>query len=163
MDKMEKQKTNAYTICLLFDETASNVLLQRKDHTAYEGLLNGVGGKMNRKESVLQAIVRTVNAETGLGISERDAHGRMSHVCTLRLPSNCAEGNGAKCVLYVYAARLTVDEQKRVCTQPERERLEWHPVTRFLLPNAERETVSQLAGDGSVLYFVNQAIRRLEY
>lgn len=47
-----------YTVCILFDQWARRVLLQKKSKTEFKGMLNGVDGKIELHEEPDQSVVR---------------------------------------------------------------------------------------------------------
>lgn len=115
---MERQ-TN-YVVGFLFSSDTNRVALIRKSKPRWQnGLLNGVGGKIDPDESPLQAMVREFEEEAGVRITD------WRHFCTLR----CAHG-----VIWFYESRKDVDLTYR----PE-EPVDWFVVREIplllILPN----------------------------
>lgn len=62
---------NKYVVGLLFSESKSKVvLIKKKKPQEQNGKVNGVGGKINFKETINAAICREFYEETGLKTSE---------------------------------------------------------------------------------------------
>ncbi len=62
-----------YVLGFLFDINDDTVLLVRKNRPSWQnGLLNGIGGKIEPGETPLEAMVREFKEETGLGGYEWD-------------------------------------------------------------------------------------------
>lgn len=62
-----------YCLGFMFDFALQNVVLIRKKRPVWqEGLLNGVGGKLEQGESPIQAMVREFREETGIVTTESD-------------------------------------------------------------------------------------------
>ncbi len=62
-----------YVVGLLFDKDQSNLLLiEKKKPEWQDGLLNGIGGKVERGESPLEAMQREFKEEAGVYIEEWD-------------------------------------------------------------------------------------------
>jgi 8-oxo-dGTP diphosphatase len=58
-----------YCLGFLFDDEAKSVLLIRKSRPVWQaGLLNGIGGKLNKRESARVAMSREMEEEAGVGI-----------------------------------------------------------------------------------------------
>lgn len=58
-----------YVVCLLFNESLSQVCLIEKSRPDWQvGLLNGPGGKVEPGETYLEAATREFREETGVGV-----------------------------------------------------------------------------------------------
>jgi len=61
---------DGFVLGFAFSETAGSVLLVRKLRPEWQkGLLNGIGGKIEKGESLLQAMHRECKEETGLSLN----------------------------------------------------------------------------------------------
>lgn len=68
---MQAVPKTIYTAGFLFDYPVNNVVLIKKMHPAWqEGLLNGIGGKINPGETPLECIRREFNEETGCWVDK---------------------------------------------------------------------------------------------
>ncbi|PIR85729.1 hypothetical protein COU14_02770 [Candidatus Kaiserbacteria bacterium CG10_big_fil_rev_8_21_14_0_10_44_10] len=62
-----------FTVGLIFDSTLSEVVLMEKTHPEWQkGKLNGIGGKVEEGESVMECIVREVKEEAGVSSQSND-------------------------------------------------------------------------------------------
>lgn len=64
---MAKPKTLRMVVGFLFDDRRDHVLLIQKDRPEWQaGRLNGIGGKIEPKETAIEAMIREFHEETGL-------------------------------------------------------------------------------------------------
>jgi 8-oxo-dGTP diphosphatase len=78
-----------YVCGFLFSPDRARVLLIRKRRPAWQaGKLNGVGGKIEPRETAPEAMRREFHEETGLHVSD------WQHVVTLRGPDDFGSGRG---------------------------------------------------------------------
>lgn len=115
---------NAYTVIYLFDYSdPSRLLMVLKDRTFNRGKFNGVGGKVEDGEDVLQCAVREVKEETGAELSKDDLYYLGAHVvddCT-----NKPGTQGQDCILHFLTGWVF---PQNVSQQPEEtECLAWIP------------------------------------
>lgn len=90
-------RNNFFVLGFLFNQTLDMVLLIRKSRPQWQcGLLNGVGGKVEKDESPMDAMVREFREETGAhtGVGDWNFFARMSGTgfvvdCFV---SNCVQG-----------------------------------------------------------------------
>lgn len=73
------------TVCYLIDSKNNKILLGRKKYGEAKGVLNGFGGKVNKKESIYDSIIREFKEETGLTVIDPELIGlllfkRPSHI-----------------------------------------------------------------------------------
>ena len=148
-----KPEAHEYTVCLLFNENLTHVLLQRKMKTEFQGLLNGVGGSMDAHETPERAALREIREETGVKASDIINFG---HIGTLTLPHDCKTKTDDDCTLHYFTG---VVKQDVPAPQPgEPELLEWHNVNyvrNMSIPSAE----GFFAGNGDLQFFVHMAVR----
>lgn len=138
--------TTRFTVCFLFD-AQGHVLLVRKNHTAFAGKLNGVGGRLEPNETPYDNAARKIQEETGAMPSE------LTWIGDLNLPESCDINNPhAPCCLHFYAG---ITDKDHVAKQPGKEPLEWHSVSD-IIHNPEYDG---LAGDGDVWYFIKRAAK----
>lgn len=103
-------KPAQYVNGFLFDPTLRHVVLMRKNKPVQqEGLLNGIGGKIEKGETPLEAMIREFKEETGMSVKN------WQHFATLKWKGShhpkgavmhllCTTGN-------VFAARSVTAEQ----------------------------------------------------
>lgn len=102
-----------WTLGFIFSEDLQRVVLLKKSQTMHIGLWNGVGGKIEGKETSIACMIRECKEETKLGITDWAFVGRLE-----------ADGGRqlAWCV-YIYAAVIPdnglVDITKDWITNPE--------------------------------------------
>ena len=53
-------QTKKYSVVVLLNKDGSKVLMQKKDHTAFAGKLNGVGGKIEKEEMPWDGALRKI-------------------------------------------------------------------------------------------------------
>jgi len=64
---------NKFVLAFIFDQTFEHVLLMHKNRPAWQdGLVNGLGGKVEAGETAVQSVSREVEEESGLKIKEED-------------------------------------------------------------------------------------------
>lgn len=144
----DTKQQNAYTVCLLFNQEKTRLLLQKKEKTIYAGLFNGVGGKLEKNETPEECARREIKEETGISKLSR-----LTWLGTLTLPNDCTYQNAspAECVLHFYTAIMEepwtqLDDQERL--------------KEFSVPEALRHIL--LAGSGDLEYFIKQAAHTLQ-
>ena len=99
----------------MFDAEGKRVALIRKTKPAWQaGLLNGVGGKIEKGESESTAMVREFCEETGYQTYD----GFWESVCILKGPGRA---DGYKWELHVYAATIGNGEFSKIKTTEEEE------------------------------------------
>lgn len=146
-----------YTVCFLFSSDLSHVLLQKKAKTDFAGKLNGVGGKIEPKETPMTCARREIQEETGLADVED-----LRWIGTLHLPWNCdshREDDGPfdpACVLYYYAG--IIPEGRTPTPPPGGEELSMNPVRNVVAAGVLQD---KYAGNGDLAYFVNQGVQAL--
>ena len=65
--------SDLYVLGFMFDEAASQVALIKKNKPDWQaGFLNGIGGKIEKGETPIQAMVREFEEETGYNTQEKD-------------------------------------------------------------------------------------------
>ncbi|MCK9541092.1 MAG: NUDIX domain-containing protein [Novosphingobium sp.] len=63
------ERTQSYVVGFLFSRNKEKILLIKKNKPKWqEGFLNGVGGKVEKEESPLEAMIREFEEETGIKI-----------------------------------------------------------------------------------------------
>lgn len=139
-----------YSVCFLLDKTVEYVLLQKKNKTIFEGMYNGVGGKIEPGEIPSAGALREIKEETGVELKRKDLH----WIATLTLPQDCdAKGSKELCVLHFYSAIVDLDLPAQ---QPgETEALRWFKVDEVLW---SRVMDTLFAGKGDLPYIVYQAV-----
>lgn len=136
-----------YTVCILFDQGAHSVLLQKKSKTEFKGLLNGVGGKIELYEEPNQCAARKIKEEVNLDFKPED----LKWVGTLSLPHDCGTGRDEVCTLFFFTA---IVDNPALVRQMEDEPVAWYDVDNIVDP---RTLFPPLAGDGNLKYFIQQA------
>lgn len=144
-------KTGAkkYSVCLLFNGDGSKVLLQKKDRTAFAGMLNGVGGKIEEDENPAQGALREIYEETS--IRQQDLE-RFEWLGTLSLPEQCDTDNADKYPELWFFGGVVKDESLAVKPETETEEIGW-----FMLVGDNPVTDLETAGDGDLEYFIGRA------
>ena len=95
-----------YVVGLMFDDSSEEVLLIKKKRPKWQdGLLNGIGGKVEKDESPLDAMIREFEEETGI------LHYGWEYFATI------SGADGSWCVFFfkafsnkIYNAKQTTDE-----------------------------------------------------
>jgi len=78
-----------YVVGFAFNKGKSLVLLMRKNHPPWQdGLLNGIGGKIEKEETAIQAMHRECKEETGL-VLEWESRGIMRGLNNNGHPFEC--------------------------------------------------------------------------
>ena len=144
---------NQYSVCFLFNENLTHVLLQRKLRTDFAGLLNGVGGVQRPDEDMFQGAVRKIQDETGVEPADII---NFKYLGTLTLPYDCKTKTDTTCVLHYFTG---VVRQEKPAQQPGKsELLEWHNVS-YVQNTPVSMASKQFAGNGDLQYFVHMALR----
>lgn len=146
-------KTKQYTVVLLFNKDGSKVLLQTKDRTAFAGMLNGVGGKIEKGETIHQGAVREVEEETTL--TEKDIENFM-WLGTLVIPEQCDLENPDLIPELYFMAGIIKDEDKVKKNPDSTEEVNWYELRDDTIV-----TDLKLAGDGDLSYFIKVGRRKL--
>lgn len=139
-----------YTIALLFDPTGSHVLLGRKAHPPFAGLLNGVYGKTFKGESSEDGTRRVVEEETGI----TDIN-RLTWLGRVVLPKVGARGKAPSYTLNFYAG---IAESVPALGTDLEEMVSWYSTAWVV---TQPIGCDELAGNGDVQYFVNAGFKRL--
>lgn len=99
---------NRYVVGFLFDDNMTQVCMIKKSRPVWQnGLLNGIGGKIDERETPLEAMIREFREETGVDTTART----WSHVCTLRFPYAEIEVYAGKNSEYFEVADTNTDEE----------------------------------------------------
>lgn len=147
-----------YTVVLLFNEDLSKILLQTKASTAFAGMLNGVGGKVEPDESPMQGALREMTEELSISKAGLDEHmDRFDWLGTLTLPENCDERFPDNYPELWFFAGVLSDESIVQTPVGGLEEVSWYRLGSAGMPITDRE----LAGDGDLEYFIERALRRL--
>ena len=149
------QDSYSYTVCFLFNQDGSKVLLQKKNKTDYKGCYNGVGGEFEDGETAYQCAVREIAEETGVDV---ETHvGKFTNLCDLKLPYDCKLSMDVECNLSFWAGILS--NISAVSQQPnEPEKLEWVS-TQEILRSCTDDI--RFAGEGNLQYVINIAYKKL--
>lgn len=150
---------NEYTVNFLFTANLRNVLLIRKNRTAFKGKLNGVGGELNPGEQPMDCALREILEETGLKpnqLASVDEDNTLKWLGTLILPYDCKYGTRDGCKLHYFAGLiLNGNENMLISTDEE----------LVLKPVQDAMTAApgnlEYAGDGDLAYFVAAGARAL--
>lgn len=151
---MKTYELKRYSVVLLLNGDGSKILLQTKDRTAYAGMLNGVGGKIEKEESPMVGAIREIEEETTLTVDDIED---LTWIGTLVVPTQC-DTNSPDTLpeLYFYAGRVR-DEAKAKKAPDETEDVSWYG-----LRNANTVVTDlELAGDGNLPYFIGIARKLL--
>lgn len=149
----DKTRTHEYSVCFLFAPDGWSVLLQTKNRTSFAGKLNGVGGKLERGETMLACARREIREKTGVDVPES----KLVPVAVTTLNEDCALDDAAsRCVLHFFAAVVNPGD-----VRPPEDATE--PVAFYDTGSVLRTPVSHpaMAGHGDVQYVVNLAYREL--
>lgn len=111
-----------YTICFIHHE--SQLLLLRRRYPPLAGLLNGVGGKLDPGEAPRACVLREVEEETGLRLTDL----RFGGIVTWE--GHSYEGRAG---MYAYLAGLPPGiDPGTVCGDIDEGTLSWHPIEAVL-------------------------------
>lgn len=145
---------NHYTVCILFSEDISQVLLVRKNNTAYKGMLNGPGGTVEENEDPYDGALREIREETGLDAGDLRSLGtvRLAWLGELRLGDDCKTCDGSDCVLHYFGGIVKSGAMSKI--RPADEPLDWIDTGRVVNANPGDKN---FAGDGDLAYFTAKA------
>ena len=134
-----------YVVAILLNPALDKILLLHRNKDPYANRLNGIGGKIERGETVQEAFQREMYEETGLSPNELAYYQEM---VTMTFP------NGLKLVCFYgvlsYESIISVENEEGFLT--------WYSIEERDLLNASN---SMLAGDGNLPYLI-QFARNLE-
>lgn len=150
---------NEYTVNFLFTANLKNVLLIRKNRTAFKGKLNGVGGELNPGEQPLRCALREIFEETGLKperLASVDGDRQLKWLGTLILPNDCKYGAHDGCKLHYFAGLILNGNENNLI--PTDEELVLEPVQKVVTATPGN---LEYAGDGDLAYFVAAGVRTL--
>lgn len=142
-----------YSVVVLLNKDGSKVLLCKKDHTAYAGRLNGVGGAVADNEMPWENALRKIFEETS--IHKKDIR-RFTWLGTLSLPEQCDFKNPDKYPELWFFSGIVDDESLAKTPELRTERIDW-----VMLVGSDPVTELDLAGDGDLEYFIGKARRML--
>lgn len=148
------QEIQRYTVNILFNKDGSKVLLQKKDHTAFAGMLNGIGGKIKDSEEPTAGAFRKIKEDASLQQKNLE---RWEWIGTLTLPEQCDTKNKDKFPELWFFAGIVTDESLAQKPGAATEDIEW------ILLNERGEPITnlKLAGDGDLQYFIGRAKKQL--
>lgn len=128
---------NQYTVGLMFDNKAKEVLLIKKNRPKFQaGKYNGVGGKLEKGETVRQCMVREFQEESGIHTSDD----QWKHIITL-------EGGTWRVWFFmsrdpnVYSYNNSTDEVLRLVPTSQLHNLPLMPQLYWMIPLALDTTV----------------------
>ena len=153
MELRQDDPANQYSVCFLFNENLTHVLLQRKLRTDFAGLLNGVGGTQRPDEDKFQGALREIQEETG--VCQKDIV-NFKYLGTLTLPYDCKPKTDTTCILHYFTGVVWGDKPSPQPGEPEL--LEWHNVN-YVQNTPVSMAEKQFAGNGDLQYFVHMALR----
>jgi 8-oxo-dGTP diphosphatase len=137
-----------YVVGLIFDNELKNILMLKRMKAPYQDLYNGVGGKMEERETPKQAMIREIEEETGL---TPEFFTKTIHLVSLSFPTT-------NILLEVFYSVLNVDKDTVSIEKETREgTLEWLSIDLNDLLNASNP---QMAGEGNIAYFVQLALQQ---
>lgn len=145
-----KHPVQPYTVVVLLNGDGSKVLLTKKDRTAFAGMLNGVGGKIEDGETPMDGAYREVQEETSLKPEDIDM---MTWLGTLIIPEQCDERNADKYPELHFFSGIVNDESKAHKPDSETEPIAWYEIGEDNMPISDLE----VAGDGDLRYFITLA------
>lgn len=146
--------TIKYTVCFIFNNDGTKVLLQLKRKTAYKGKLNGIGGKFEQGEGGLTCAFRKLEEETNLILKDLN---KFEWIGTLITPEQCDTDNSDYLPeLYFYAAAVK-DESLAHKPNEDAEDILWFNIVDDKVDTGEYK----LAGDGDVEYMIKKGITAL--
>ena len=160
------QTCNEYTVCLLFTENLSRMLLKQMPATATKmASLNGLGGKVGPGETLLENALRKIWEDTALPDDMRDTSiSTLTWLGTLSLPEDCKTGAAAgsdpaapACVLHYYAA---------VKNEAFERHIKHHATKPLMLTETNTVLFSRVtdptwAHSGNLQYFTHLAVQKL--
>lgn len=143
-----------YTVIPLLNADGSKVLLLKKDRTAFAGMLNGIGGKIEDNETPEEGAYRELLEEAGLRPEDIE---RFTWLGTLTVPEQCDEVNQGKCPELWFFSGIVKDEGIPRKPDSSTEEIYWCMLGSDNHPFAPFKT----AGDGDLEYFIGRARRLL--
>ena len=143
-----------YTVIPLFNIDGSEVLLIKKDRTAFKGRLNGVGGKIEDGETPEQGAYREIEEETSL---KPEQVKNLTWLGTLTLPEQCDNANKDKYPELWFYSGIVKDQSLAHAPENETEPVAWYMLNK----DDNVITHLELAGDGNLEYFIRRARRLL--
>ena len=130
-----------FVIGIVFNHDSSELLLMRRKKDPYNGLINGIGGKVDQGESVSSAMDREFNEETGY--TTKDILHK-EFMMTISFPSE---------ILHAYYIKLK-EPKEIIVTENHEGTYHWTPISKSLLDCNNTD----LAGEGSLSYFIKFAM-----
>jgi 8-oxo-dGTP diphosphatase len=130
-----------YVVGFIFDLEMEHVLLLNRIKPPFEGLFNGVGGKIEEGETPFQAMIRELKEETGMDNSQYSEPKKM---VTLLL-------EGIELTAFYTVVKETPSYE---LTPTDEGVLSWLHIEFNRLLYADNEL---LAGDGNIPYFIRLA------
>lgn len=138
-----------YLFTLAFIKQGSKILMINRNKQPWQGMWNGVGGKLKKEEDPLTAIIREVKEETGLSFLKSDVKYR--GVVTWNGLSNHLKNGFNQNGLYLYLINLPKDVNFKTPIKTKEGILDWKNID-FLIDK------DNLGIPYNIPYFINNVI-----
>ena len=129
-----------YVLGVVFSFDKKEILLMKRKKDPYNGLINGIGGKVESTETHLAAMKREFGEESGLSI---DSIKEIEHMMSISFPEE---------ILHAYFIKLKT-KVNLVVEENHEGTYFWEVITNKLLDCNNND----LAGEGSLSYFIKFA------
>lgn len=127
-----------YVLGMVFDPSFEHLLLMKRKKNPYNGLLNGIGGKIDEGETPLESIQREFKEET-----EFESYNRLELMFTMQFENE---------EMHVYF--IEVDKQVIKVKENHEGIYDWYEVNDSFFDCLNEE----LAGGGNLPYFIKFCI-----
>ncbi len=129
-----------YVIGIVFSFDSKELLLMRRKKDPYNGLINGIGGKVESNENHFEAMKREFVEESGLPVESINV---IEHMMSITFPNE---------ILHAYYIKLK-SRVSIVVRENHEGTYFWEKISNKLLDCNNEE----LAGEGSLSYFIKFA------
>lgn len=148
------KKVKRYSVCLIFNEDGTKVLLQLKKKTTFAGMLNGVGGKAEDNETMFECAFREIEEETNVRAKD---FSKFEWIATLTVPEQCdTENKDCMPELGFFAGTIKNEDIARKPSD-DAEDIMW-----FDIINGKVDTKDYImGGDGDLQYMIDRSLRIL--
>ena len=133
-----------YVLGMVFDTELKEVLLVKRNKEPYINTTNGIGGKVEGKESIAEAMEREMLEETDIKLENVN---KTEYLATIYYPSGVLLNVFYMILNDSYVKKNKIDTVEGI--------LRWHNIVNDNLLYTAKEN---MAGEGNVAYFINYAL-----